>query len=218
MNILTEDKYLLICQKPVGMPSQSNGSEDLVKAVCEYTGSSVYIINRLDQPVGGLVLFAKDKKTAALLSNENFEIKKEYAAVICGEALDYERLTNYVFHNKRENVTKIVNKGSMGAKKAELEYTKLKEVTVEGEIFTLIRVHLITGRHHQIRVQTAARGTPLWGDVKYNPEFKHKRTQIGLYSCGISFRHPILKQEINVSVKPVGTAFDFFEGEVGDVD
>lgn len=196
MNILFEDEFLIVAVKPVGIPSQSDGVEDFTEAVKKYVNASgLHIINRLDQPVGGIVLFAKDKKTAELLSET--DITKHYLTVVCGVPKAGDRLENYLMHNKRVNVTKVVNKG-MG-KLAVLEYNKLWQK----EDMALLKVKLITGRHHQIRVQMQANGTPIYGDCKYNPQFKHKRgVYPALFSHSLSFVHPITKEKISCEVYP----------------
>lgn len=217
MNILLEDKYLLICEKPAGIPAQSNGREDLVSLVSEYINAQAYIINRLDQPVGGLVLFAKDKKTAALLTEklQSNQIDKYYMAVVCGETKNQEYVETYLFHNKRENASKVVNKGSLGAKLSKLEYKKINCVNSEYGVLTLVKIKLLTGRHHQIRAQMASMGNGLFADMKYNRKMSFKRgLNLGLYSCGLEFTHPYTGKEININIKPVGVAFDYFQGEI----
>lgn len=209
MNILFEDDFLIICEKPFGVCSQSDSEEDMVKLVSQHTGRQAYIINRLDKPVGGLVLLAKDKKTASALSN--IHIDKYYMAVVCGDVKEKDTLRDYIFHNKRENVSKIVNKGSLGAKYAELDYEK---TAAKGE-YNLVKIKLVTGRHHQIRLQMASRGMPLYGDVKYNESFRHKRgVNIALYSIGMGFEHPVTGEKINAEIKPKGEIFDMFEKAV----
>ena len=93
-NIVFEDEYILVINKPAGVLSQSEGEDDIVSAAKAHTGGEVFIINRLDRPVGGLVLLAKDKNTAALLSAT--DITKYYLAVVCGQPEDSARLENYL--------------------------------------------------------------------------------------------------------------------------
>ncbi|MBQ9519158.1 MAG: RNA pseudouridine synthase, partial [Firmicutes bacterium] len=140
IDIIFEDKYLLVVNKPAGVLSQSDGEDDIVGRAKAYTGKEVFIINRLDRPVGGLVLLAKDKKTAAELTE--CEINKFYLAVVCGRPEESARLENYLMHDKRLNLVKNVNKG-MG-KLAVLEYEKIwqKDDTA------LLKIYLLTGRHH----------------------------------------------------------------------
>ena len=203
VNTVFEDEYLIIVNKPAGVASQCEGSDDIVSRAKKHTGRDVFIINRLDQPVGGLVLLAKDKNTAAALSD--LEIEKHYLTVVCGMPKEKDRLENYLFHNKRQNTVKIVNKG-MG-KLAFLEYKKISQRGT----YALLDVRLITGRHHQIRVQMTANGTPIYGDTKYNPEFRHKRGVFpALFSHSLKFIHPVTKEEMYFEAKPDDKVFEVF--------
>ncbi len=189
LNIVYEDEFLAVLNKPVGMASQNSGGSDLVELFGNHAGCEVFIINRLDQPVGGLVLLAKDRQTAAALNESSIE--KHYLTVVNGKIGESGRLENYLMHNKRQNITKVVNKG-MG-KYAALEYRRIRQ----DENTALLDVKLITGRHHQIRAQMLANGTPIVGDTKYNPEYKHKRgCTPALFSHSLSFVHPITKEKM----------------------
>ena len=200
LNIVFEDKYLMIIKKPAGVLSQSEGEEDTVRLAEKYTGGQIYIINRLDRPVGGLVLLAKDRETAALLSKT--DITKYYLAVVCGYPEESARLENYLMHDKRLNLVKNVNKG-MG-KLAVLEYEKLWQKDDKA----LLKVHLLTGRHHQIRAQMLFNKTPIYGDTKYNPAFKHKRGIMpALFSHIISFEHPYTKEKLKFEIYPDNEIF-----------
>lgn len=200
--IIFEDEYLIAVQKPAGMLSQSDGEADLVFEMSEHTGGEVYIINRLDRPVGGLVLLAKDKKTAGILSQT--DIEKFYLAVVCGEPNDSGRLENYLMHDKRLNIVKNVNKG-MG-KLAVLEYEKIWQ---DGGL-ALLKVKLLTGRHHQIRAQMLFNKTPIYGDTKYNPEFKHKRGIMpALFSHSLSFVYPVTGENTEFKIYPEDEIFRY---------
>ncbi|MBR6401500.1 MAG: RluA family pseudouridine synthase [Firmicutes bacterium] len=201
IDIVFEDEYLLVINKPAGILSQCDGEDDIVSYAGAHTGGDVFIVNRLDRPVGGLVLLAKDKKTAAALTAANME--KYYLAVVCGVPADSARLENYLFHDKRLNVVKNVNKG-MG-KLAVLEYEKLWQ----REDTALLKIHLLTGRHHQIRAQMLFNGTPIYGDTKYNPAFKHKRGIMpALFSHILCFAHPVTKEELRFEVYPNDEIFN----------
>ena len=201
LNIVFEDKYILVVNKPAGIASQNDGEDDIVSRAEAHTGGEVFIMNRLDKPVGGLVLLAKNKKTAALLSET--DIEKHYLTVVCGTPAESGRLENYLMHNKRQNIAKTVNKG-MG-KQAVLEYKKIWQK----DGLALLDVRLITGRHHQIRAQMQANGTPIYGDCKYNPEFKHKRGVFpALFSHSLKFVHPVTKEEMYFEAKPDNEIFE----------
>ncbi len=210
MNILYEDKNIIIAIKESGKPVQedNSGVKSLLSEIEEYTKSTAYVITRLDRPVGGVALFAKNKDTAAALSQiiQEHKIEKTYYAIVCGNLEKGGKLENYLFKNQRQNITKIVNKGNVGAKLAQLEYTPV----CQRDNLTLVRIKLITGRHHQIRVQFAGFGYPLYGDTKYNPMFKHKRVvTTALYATELKFE--LYGKLIDVKTKPVGEAFDKFK-------
>ena len=133
------------------------------------------VIHRLDKPVSGVMVYAKTKNAAAALSKQVAEGKmhKKYLAVLCGKPVDnVEKYVDYLLKDEKENTSRIVDMGIKGGKRAELICRVLESKTVEpyGEL-TLAEIELLTGRHHQIRVQMSGHGLPLWGDNRYNPAF-----------------------------------------------
>ncbi len=178
MDIVYEDKDKIILNKPAGQLSQSGKSfeMDLVSEVLTYRkskGEEAYaaIINRLDCPVSGLVLMAKNKKEAARLSAlmQKESLCKHYQVLVCGkpEASGGELVDN-LLKDAKNNESSVVPKGKTGAKEARLFY-KLLSYDEETDIARL-DIHLITGRHHQIRVQLSSRNMPVIGDGKYGGE------------------------------------------------
>ena len=180
VSIISEDK--IIVNKPAGQLSQSaRGFDmDLVSEVLTYRknkGEEAYaaIINRLDRPVSGLVLIAKNKKEAARLSAlmQRESLCKQYLVLVCGRPhSDTGTFTDYLLKNSKDNTSKVVSKEQAGAKKAVLEYS-LIDYDDERNVSRLL-INLITGRHHQIRVQLSSRNLPVVGDGKYggNPAVK----------------------------------------------
>lgn len=199
MKILYEDKYILAVFKEAGVPSQddNSGHKSLCEEADEYTHSKTYIITRLDRPVKGIVLFAKDKFSADKLTKmvQSHTISKTYHAVVCGKAPKEGHIETYLMKDSRLNISKTVNKGTKGAKLAILNYTLIEEK----DNMSKIEIDLVTGRHHQIRAQFASVGLPLYGDVKYNPQFKHKRNVTpALCACKLVFTHPFTNETINI--------------------
>ena len=228
LNIKYEDEHLLVAVKPGGVPVQGDktNTPDLVSLVKDYLYDRstdrgepyVAVINRLDRPVGGLVLMAKTPEAAAKLTDllQDGKIEKYYQAVITGQIPEETgAFTDYLLKNPKTNMSKIVDKGTRGAKKAELEYELIDEMETDNGVLGLLLIKLITGRHHQIRCQLAARGCGIYGDVKYNPRFKNVKggKTIGLYSTRIEFDHPITGEHIRVKQEPEGEAFEAIELE-----
>ena len=178
LDIIYEDKDKIILNKPAGQLSQSGKSfeMDLVSEVLTYRkskGEEAYaaIINRLDRPVAGLVLMAKNKKEAARLSalmqKESF--CKHYQVLVCGKPeADKGELVDNLLKDGKKNESKVVPEGTAQAKAARLRY-RLISYDEQANISRL-DIHLITGRHHQIRVQLASRNMPVVGDAKYGGE------------------------------------------------
>ena len=202
--ILYEDKDLLVCHKPAGMPVQSRqvGSQDMEHALLGYLARKkeplyLAVIHRLDQPVEGILVFAKNKKSAAGLNKQmqDGKMDKYYLAVtskITGKKSG--RLEDLDDKRCKKNTSRIAKESEAGKKKAVLEYQVLKEK----DEMALVEIHLFTGRHHQIRVQTANAGFPLYGDTKYNPEFVGTKewVQIALCAYKLNFAHPITKKQM----------------------
>ncbi|MCI9148156.1 MAG: RluA family pseudouridine synthase [Hungatella sp.] len=225
LELLYEDKDVIVVKKPVGMESQAAGgfAPDMVSEIKKhihnlYPGSEepyVGVIHRLDKPVGGVMVYAKTKKAAAVLSEQvrSHKMRKVYKAVVCGRIVDnVENFVDYLLKDSRSNVSKIVEKGIMGAKRAELRYRVAARQ--EGEVpLTLVEVELSTGRHHQIRVQFAGRGLPLWGDNRYNPMFSEKgrnRESVALWAWKLGFAHPVTGKAMVFEAEPEGEIFRQF--------
>ncbi len=232
INILYEDNHLLVVEKPVNMLSQSDitGDEDLLSLLKEdlkkrynkpgqaYLG----LVHRLDRPVGGVMVFAKTSKAASRLSEQirNRSFEKNYLAVVHGKPRnpkdillhylmkDEKRNKVYVVKNNKDismrnfginnNMHPIYNSGGGKPKEALLEY----EVLETREDLSLVQIKLFTGRPHQIRVQFAAVGNPLYGDKKYSERFCKNGEQLALWSNKIAFEHPVKKEKVEFSSSP----------------
>ena len=129
---------------------------------------------------------------------------------------EYGMLEDYLLKDGRTNTTKIVKAGTKGAKKARLEYELLDVMETDEGILSYVLIQLVTGRHHQIRVQMAARGAGIYGDTKYNPMFaktKKKYQQIALYATRLEFDHPSTGEHMVFKREPEGDVFDVIEME-----
>lgn len=181
MDIIYEDSNMIIVNKPAGVLTQSNRSfdKDLTSEVMTYRkkkdeAAYAAVINRLDRPVSGLVLFAKDKKTAADLSNklQTQTFNKLYYAVVEGcPDEDKGVFEDYLVKDAVNNMSYAADKDTPDSRYAKLEYELIKTAKDDnGKSVSLLRIHLITGRHHQIRVQLSSRNMPIVGDAKYGSE------------------------------------------------
>lgn len=220
IKIIYEDAELLVCEKPSGFPVQSRriGQKDCVSVLKTYLCKKeeskgepyLGLIHRLDQPVEGVMVFAKTKNAAgnlsAQLSTDGFV--KEYKAVVCGKMEPKSgKLTDYLRKDGKMNCSRVVDKNMQGAKRAELEYCVLEEK----DGYSLVAVRLLTGRHHQIRVQMAHAGCPLYGDRKYGaPDPETDGDAIGLCAAKLSFLHPKTKRKMEFSMEPTGRCFAWF--------
>ncbi len=175
MEILFYDKNILICVKPVGLDSEQELPTELKK----HLPGEVYPIHRLDKNVGGVMVYARNKKAAAEFSRlvQTGELVKEYVAQVHGQLPESGVWTDLLFKDGRKNKVFVVDRPRKGVKEAKLEFRRLTESVA------LIRLH--TGRSHQIRVQFSSRGFPLVGDHKYGS--RSERTEPMLFSCRLTF-------------------------------
>ena len=228
MEILYEDEYLIVVWKPAGLESQSSRGlgADMVSELRRHIHNLspgrgepyVGVIHRLDKPVSGIMVYAREKKSAGALSRQvsRGQMEKRYLAVLCGKVdKNVDKYVDYLLKDEKMNLSRIVDKGITGARRAELEYRVLKNIAEEtGEILTLAEIHLLTGRHHQIRVQMSGHGLPLWGDRKYNPDFVEKKERtdpVALSAYRLSFRHPVTGKVMEFSRMPESGIFRRFD-------
>lgn len=178
MTLLFSDRDIAVCIKPVGMDSE----KDVPATLAEQLGGSIFPIHRLDQNVGGVMVYARTKQAAAALSKAVQEgtMVKEYVAMVHGTPPEKGDWEDFLFKDSRKNKVFAVKKERKGVKYARLEFKRL----TAGES-SLVRIRLHTGRSHQIRVQFSSRGFPLVGDHKYGS--RDERTSPMLYSCKITF-------------------------------
>ena len=229
-NIVFEDKDIIVVYKPAGIATQTArlGQQDMVSELKnylakkpEYAGKGepyLGIIHRLDQPVSGILVFAKTPKAAGALSRQITEksMQKFYYAVIYGRPKqDAGSLEDYLYKDGKTNQSLIVREGFPEAKKALLYYKKIKTLMVleKQQEVSLMEIELITGRHHQIRAQMAHADMPLLGDGKYGSQkSKDLGREIGcrntaLCAYKLIFRHPVTGEEMMFERQPEGEIF-----------
>lgn len=175
MEILYQDKGIVVCVKPVGLDSE----HEVPSLLAEAFGREIFPIHRLDKNVGGVMVFARTKAAAAALSKAVQEgtMVKEYVAKVHGAPPESGDWTDLLFKDSSKNKVFVVKKERKGVKKARLEFTRHSQ--------DLVRIRLYTGRSHQIRVQFASRGFPLVGDHKYGS--RDEATAPMLFSCCLTF-------------------------------
>lgn len=191
MEILHSDENIIVIIKPVGLDSE----HDVPKAIAEDYEGEVFTLHRLDRNVGGVMVYARNKKTAAILSKaiQEGRMVKEYLAKVHGTPDQSGVLEDLLFKDSRKNKVFVVKRQRAGVKKAKLEYKRLSE----GEE-SLLHIRLYTGRSHQIRVQFASRGYPLVGDHKYGSRSSVKEPM--LYSHRITF--PYKGEDVSFEATP----------------
>ena len=194
MEIIYSDAQLCLCVKPIGVLSEEEGMPKLLQ---EEFGITHYCVHRLDRAVGGLMVYAKNSKSAAKLSGiiSNKQMEKQYLAVISGCPEEESGIMrDLLFKDSAKNKSYVVKRMRKGVKEAELSYSVLSKY----DNYSLVKIRLHTGRSHQIRVQFSSRGMPLLGDVKYGSSVKD--CNIALWSNGLSFPHPITGEMLDYTV------------------
>ena len=220
--IIHEDEYIIVCYKPAGIPTQTSklGEQDMVSLLKNYLYKSqkekkepyIAVVHRLDQPVEGLLVFAKTSFAAKELNKglQGTGFGKYYKAVLRGVPKEESgTLEDYLVKDGRTNTSRIALASEADAKKARLSYEVLATGQDDGRDISLVKVKLETGRHHQIRVQMANMGCPIWGDSKYNTASMQDRRwrQIALCAYRLEFFHPKTKRMLVFEIEPEGEGF-----------
>lgn len=216
-----------------GVPVQTarTRQQDMVSMLRNYLAdrgeaAEIYVIRRLDQPVEGIMVFARNARAAAILSRQVQEksVEKQYLALAEGQFPEKTgHLEDYLLKDGKNNTSQVVPKGTKGAKAARLSYEVEKvilkseqsagifETSCQSDSVSLLRIWLDTGRHHQIRVQMAHAGHPLVGDKKYNQNCPKGYMPVGLCSVRTSFRHPKTGEWMEFAAEPEGKLFMEFK-------
>ena len=210
-----EDEHILVCRKPAGMATQTDkiGQIDVVNELRNYLKQPyIGMIHRLDQPVEGLLVFAKTNKAAGVLSKQmaSNQMNKKYYAVVAAKNLPESGvLVDYLKKDSTTNTSVVVSQNAKDAKRAELSY----KIVNKKEDIALIEVTLVTGRHHQIRVQMSHMGYPLLGDSKYSNDTsvtlteKYQVKSIALCAYQLQFKHPVTGKQLLYTIQPKGNIF-----------
>lgn len=241
-NIIFEDEHILVVFKPAGIATQTAriGQQDMVSELKnylakkpEYKGKGepyLGIVHRLDQPVSGILVFAKTKQAAAELSGQitSGQMQKHYYAIIYGiPTAEQGRLEDYLYKDPKTNQSLIVKEDFPDAKKAVLDFKLIKTLMVLDENakykdykasassrkISLVEIKLITGRHHQIRAQMSHADMPLLGDNKYGNQKSKDLSQeagcrsVALCAYKLEFHHPVSKKKITFEKQPEGEIF-----------
>ena len=230
-----EDAEVIVVHKPpfLAVETRDPRQQDLVSLLTNRRvslGESAYIgiVHRLDQPVEGLLVLAKTKESAAVLSAglRAGDFAKEYLAIVQGVTEKTATLIHMLKKDGRTNTSAVVAAGTVGGKEARLSYERLAVMDQK----SLLRIRLDTGRHHQIRVQLAAIGHPLVGDSKYGGRVSEvgglddhhaggARRQAGqplaLCSCRLVFTHPRTGEVMEFHTAPAGVGFDEWKEVLG---
>lgn len=227
--IIYEDQDILVCQKPAGIAVETRKTTemDMVSELKNYlkksTGSKevpyLGVIHRLDQPVSGILVFARNRKSAAHLSElmKQGKIKKIYLAAVYGTMKERKgELVDYLYQDEMENRSFVVDSKFCDAKGNCPKYSKLTyEVCADREqdgiVSQIVRIELETGRHHQIRVQFSHAGNPLLGDLKYGTKESIEASEelfldsVSLCAYALRFVHPTTLEEMEFTLpkKPI---------------
>jgi len=202
LEILFENKDIIVCEKNIGVHSEEKeNSENMVSFIKEHkshNGEDEYVgvIHRLDCTTGGVILYAKNKKAAAGYSSivaDKEKFTKEYLAVVHGNINEKSGvMTDFLFKDSKKNKSFVVKKMRKGVKEASLEYEVLDCLSLENNIFSLVKIKLHTGRTHQIRVQFSSRGNPLVGDGKYGS--RDNGCEAALWAYRLTVQNPFSKK------------------------
>ena len=207
VKVLYLDNHLLVVEKPPNMPAQADESRDvdLLSACKTYIAEKFQkpgeaflgLVHRLDRPAGGVMVFARTSKAAARLTKAfaGHDLEKTYLAVAQGEIDAPAALQDYLVKGT-DGMVRVEEQNAHGAKEARLTYRPLHRA----EGLTLLEISLETGRSHQIRVQLANAGHPLWGDNRYGGGAPGQ--QLALWSHRLTIPHPTKPEKLTFTSDP----------------
>ncbi len=207
-DIIYEDNHLLVVNKRCGDlvqpdPNGTSALEDQIKTFIKVRDNKpgevfLGVVHRIDRPVSGVVLFAKTSKALSRMNEKirKGEVSKRYWAVV-EQVLEPAsgELVHHISRDTKQNKSRASLTPKPTSKEARLKY----EVLSASKNYTLVEVELITGRHHQIRAQLSAVGSPIKGDLKYGARRSNPDGGISLHSRTMSFIHPVTKESCSIT-------------------
>ncbi|MBP3634623.1 MAG: RluA family pseudouridine synthase [Oscillospiraceae bacterium] len=204
VELIYQDKDIVVCIKPAGVKStdEPGGVPELVREALGDPNANVRTVHRLDQVVSGLMVLARNARSASELSRQirDGEFGKAYLAVVHGELPASGTMTDLLLRNKAERKTYVVTEPGKDVQEAVLDYTCLDRRSGMSKVHIILR----TGRTHQIRCQFSSRGYPLVGDRKYS--LLEDGCPIALWSAHLSFTHPKTGEKMSFSQEPPNAA------------
>ncbi len=211
LQVLYEDNHIIVVNKRVGdiVQGDKTGDKPLSEIVKQYIKDKynkpgevfLGVVHRLDRPTTGIVMFARTSKALTRLNEifKNRETQKTYWALVKNKpSLPEATLTHYLTRNEKSNTSKAHAKEISGSKKASLTYKVIKNLTN----YTALEIDLHTGRHHQIRCQLSAIGSPIKGDLKYGADRSNPDGGICLHARKLLLTHPVTKNILEI-IAPV---------------
>lgn len=214
--LIASNHQFIACNKPAGLPVQPDKTTDtsLLALAAAYCRQPLDIVNRIDRPVSGLVLFAKKKSSVAFL-NQQFQdrgVEKSYLAIVGNmPPATSDDVVHYLRNNGATNRTRIADTAFPGALEARLQYQYIGS----SDRYHLLLVKLLTGRHHQIRAQLAQLGCPVRGDVKYGFKRANADRSIDLHSWQLGFRRPVTNEwQLLTAPPPVTPVWQAFADKI----
>ena len=209
--ILYEDNHIIVVVKPSGILSQADNTkdDDMLSLIKEYIKikyqkpGNVYLglIHRLDRMTSGVMVFGKTSKASSRLSNDirNHLFSKKYYAIVKGTISDSGEMIDSLIKNESTGISYVDKNG----KEAKLKYKVVKRI----DNLNLVDIELLTGRHHQIRVQFSSRNNPVLGDALYDEKYDGK---LYLHAYSLTFNHPVTKEKMEFIENPIGGKWDLF--------
>lgn len=220
MDVLFLNKDFLACVKPQGLPSQpdTSGDDDMTSLLKQYLkargeNEDIFVLHRLDRATGGVMIYARNQKSAAELSRlvaEKDGFEKHYLTVVSGVPSEKcGNMTDYLYKDSAQKKSFVVKSERRGAKLASLDYELRSTAEIDGKTLSLVAIKLNTGRFHQIRAQFSSRGMSVFGDGKYGS--REKAPHFALWANKIAFTYKGKKYEFEKAPDMDALPWNYFE-------